>query len=676
MERLSPAQKKVVEHDAGPVLVLAGAGSGKTRVVTARIARLISRGVPAAAILAMTFTNKAAQEMKDRVAARVGAKTAADLQVSTFHSFGLGVIRAEGKAFGLKGGQFSIFDQGDSAGAVRELLRTTAVGRRFDLGAVMARISHAKNCLWEDSEWREREGDDYDEIAKMVFPRYRAALRSFHAFDFDDLVAEPVRLWQKRPDALERWQDRFRYVMVDEYQDTNHAQLEMVRLLCAKHRNLVVVGDDDQSIYAWRGADVSNIHDFETHFRGAKVVKLEHNYRSTSAVLSVANAVLAGTAARRHEKTLRPTRGAGEVVETVVADDPDTEAAFVADEIRDIHGCGCAYREIAVLFRSNIQSEPLESALRERRIPYRLVGGTQFYDRKEVKDLISYLRVVVNPRDEISLRRIVNYPARQIGDAAIERLDAAVAARGSSLLSAIENGGQVAGLSPGARHGCDALASVVRDARNALKAGAPSADIARQIAGRVGLREDIFEGSGSNKLGARRWGNVEAFFAVLARHDQTHGAGAAKALPDLLRFLTVQAQEEDGGAQNVVTLTTMHGAKGLEFEHVFIVGLEEGLVPHARSIDPRATDVGGAAANDIDEERRLLYVSITRAKERLYLCRCKARMVRGKTAPRSPSRFLGAIAETLLRPREVSAKKPMALADMAARSAALLAALK
>jgi superfamily I DNA/RNA helicase len=676
MDRLSPAQKKVVEHDSGPVLVLAGAGSGKTRVVTARIARLISRGVPASAILAMTFTNKAAQEMKDRVAARVGAKVATDLTVSTFHSFGMGVIRAEAKAFGLKNGKFSIFDQGDSAGAVREILRTTSVGRRFDLGAVMARISHAKNCLWEDSEWREREGDDYDEIAKMVFPRYRAALRSFHAFDFDDLIAEPVRLWRRRPDVLATWQERYRYVMVDEYQDTNHAQLEMVRLLCATHRNLVVVGDDDQSIYAWRGADVSNILDFETHFPGAKVVKLEHNYRSTSAVLSVANAVLSGTGARRHEKVLRPTRGAGEVVENITAPDPDTEAAFVAEEIRDIHGRGGTYREMAVLFRSNIQSEPLESALRERQIPYRLVGGTQFYDRKEVKDLICYLRVVVNPRDEISLRRIINYPARQIGDAATERLDAAAVARGSSLFSAVEKAAQVDGLAQGAVHGCETLASAIRDARSALKSGAPAADVARQIAGRVALREDIFEGSGSNKLAARRWGNVEAFFAVLARHDQTHGAASASSLSDLLRFLTVQAQEEEGPAHNVVTLTTMHGAKGLEFDHVFIVGLEEGLLPHARTIDPRATDVGGAASNDIDEERRLLYVSITRAKERLYLCRCKQRMVRGKMAPRAPSRFLGAIAGDLLHQHDVEAPKPMAHRAAAARCEALLAALK
>src|SRR5882724_6325821 len=359
MHPLNPAQREAVEHDTGPLLVLAGAGSGKTRVVTARIARLLDRGVLARSILAVTFTNKAAGEMKERVAGLVGDARAKELVVSTFHSFGLRVLTAETRALGLRNGQFTIFDEGDAVGTVREILRGFRDERRYDVPAILARISQAKSNLWEEQDLPDREGDEYDEITKLVFPKYRAALRGFSAFDFDDLVAEPVRLWNRRPGVLARWQERFRYVLVDEHQDTNHAQLEMVRLLSASHRNIAVVGDDDQSIYAWRGADVSNILEFETQFPGAKVVKLEQNYRSTSAVLSVANSVLAKTAAKRHTKILKATRGAGSIVTLVVTEDADLEAAFVADEIKRLAERGQSLNEVAILYRSNRQSEPI-----------------------------------------------------------------------------------------------------------------------------------------------------------------------------------------------------------------------------------------------------------------------------------------------------------------------------
>jgi len=675
MDLLNAAQQMAVEHDLGPILVLAGAGSGKTRVVTTRIARLLERGVLARTILAMTFTNKAAGEMRERVIRMAGEKLGGELAVSTFHSFGMRVIAAEARTLGLRNGEFTIFDQADCAGAVREILRTVRGGRRYDVSAILARISHAKNLLSDDGEPMEREGDDYDEITKIVLPKYRAALRGFHAFDFDDLVCEPVRLWRRRPETLSRWQERFRYVLVDEYQDTNHAQLEMVRLLSSEHKNVMVVGDDDQSIYAWRGADRTNILDFETHFAGAKVVKLEQNYRSTPDVLSVANSVLSRTEAKRHKKVLRATRSGGQIVSLVVTQDAEVEAAFIADEIKRLHAEGQKLKEIAILYRSNLQSEPIESALKERGIAVTMIGGTQLYERKEVKDLLSYLRVVLNPKDEIALRRIVNYPARQIGDAALDKLENAANTRKESLYQALSRPEAIEGLAPPSVAGARALLSVIESSRRALEQGTPTAEIARQICQTVALRADITDGSASNQHAERRWGNVEALFRLLERHDGRAQGSRRDALGELIRFLTLDTDGDDEPKERAVTMTTMHGAKGLEYQVVFIAGLEEGLMPHARSIEGRATDVGGKLANDVEEERRLFYVSITRAKDRLYLCRAKQRAFRGKIMMRTPSRFLSDIADELLEKRDVIATAAPKLTETAARGAALLASL-
>jgi ATP-dependent DNA helicase Rep len=674
---LNPSQRDAVEHDLGPMLVLAGAGSGKTRVVTARIARLLERGVLARSILAMTFTNKAAEEMKDRVRKIVGDGPAKDLVVSTFHSFGLRVLSAEARALDLRNGEFTIFDQGDCSGAVREILRGVRGARKYDVPAILARISHAKNLLQEDDDlFRDEEKSEYDEIAKIVWPKYRSALRGFHAFDFDDLVCEPVRLFRRRPEVLERWQERFRYVLVDEYQDTNHAQLELVRLLAGRHRNLAVVGDDDQSIYAWRGADVSNILDFERHFPGAKVVKLEQNYRSTSAVLAVANSVLERTSARRHAKVLKATRDAGASVTLVAAQDQDVEAAFIADEIKKLHAEGKKLREMAILYRSNLQSEAIESALKERGIGVTMLGGTQFYERKEVKDLLAYLRVVLNPRDEIALRRIINYPARQIGEAALGKIENAANVKKESLFEAVLRAPLIADMAPPSVAGCRALAAIIQTAQQALSGGAPSGDVARKIVQAIALREDVFDGSGSNEHAARRWGNVESLFRVLDRHDaRAHERGGREKLRELIQFLTLNPDRDDEAGERAVTMTTMHGAKGLEFEVVFIAGLEEGLMPHSRALEGRVTDVGGKLANDVEEERRLFYVSITRAKDKLYLCRAKQRATRGKIVPRTPSRFLSDIADELLERRDIAANTPPKFAETAERGAALLAAL-
>ncbi|HMJ51694.1 MAG TPA: UvrD-helicase domain-containing protein [Polyangiaceae bacterium] len=669
---LNPSQREAVEHDLGPLLVLAGAGSGKTRVVTARIARLLERGVLARSILAMTFTNKAAEEMRERVRKLVGDGPAKDLVVSTFHSFGLRVLSAEARSLDLRNGEFTIFDQGDCSGAVREILRGVRGGRKYDVPAILARISQAKNQLEEDDKlFLDEEKSDYDEIAKIVWPKYRSALRGFHAFDFDDLVCEPVRLFRRRAEVLARWQERFRYVLVDEYQDTNHAQLELVRLLACEHRNLCVVGDDDQSIYAWRGADVSNILDFEHHFPGTKVVKLEQNYRSTSTVLAVANSVLERTSARRHAKILKATRDGGASVNLVVAQDQDVEASFIADEIKKLHAEGRKLREMAILYRSNLQSEAIESALKERGIGVTMLGGTQFYERKEVKDLLAYVRVVLNPRDEIALRRILNYPARQIGEVALSKIENAADTKKESLFDAVARAPMIADMAPPSAAGCRALVGVIQAAQRALASGAPSGEVARGIVGSIALREDIFDGSGSNEYAARRWGNVESLLRVLDRHDARGG----EKLRELIQFLTLNPDRDEEAVERAVTMTTMHGAKGLEFEVVFIAGLEEGLMPHARALEGRVTDVGGKLANDVEEERRLFYVSITRAKDKLYLCRAKQRATRGKVVVRTPSRFLGDIADELLERRDVMAKTPPGFSETAERGAALLAAL-
>jgi DNA helicase-2/ATP-dependent DNA helicase PcrA len=714
---LNPAQQAAVEHDLGPLLVLAGAGSGKTRVVTMRVARLIQRGVPARSILAMTFTNKAAAEMHERVASLVGPKIAKDLEVSTFHRFGLKVLGLETKALGLRGTKFAIFDQADCSGVVREILRTVNSGRAYDIGAILTRISNAKNAFLSPEDWSraEREGgkdvvDEYDEISSIVYPKYLAAMRSFQAFDFDDLICEVVNLWRKRADVLQKWRERYRYLIVDEYQDTNHAQLELVRLLAGEHRNVCVVGDDDQSIYAWRGADVRNILEFEQHFAGAKVVKLEENYRSKAAILNVANAVLAKSGARRHGKVLRPTLPGGDQVEVVVCTDPEVEAAFLGDSMRASIDAGMRPKDFAVLYRSNLQSGPVEAALKERQIPLRMIGGTQFYERKEVKDLIAYLRVAIDPHDEMSLRRIINYPARGIGDVAVTKLGYYATAHDHHLWTAVTHAQAIDDLAPAAVEGCRQLVHLVEGIRARFARGETGSVVARAVCGDIGLKEDIQAGSTSANAAARRWANVEGLLGVFQRRDD-RGLGDRASFAEFLRLISLREEGEEDDATDRVTLTTMHGAKGLEFKIVFIVGLEEGLLPHARTQNERATDapatptsakrakgslgkddvraaneaahaaassltVDGAATSDsIEEERRLFYVAVTRAREKLYLCRTKTRAMRGKVLPRVPSRFLLDIPPELVTEREQLAVAAPKLDHVKTGASSVLAAL-
>jgi superfamily I DNA/RNA helicase len=678
---LNPAQAQAVEHQNGALLVLAGAGSGKTRVITHRIAKLVERGIPQRAIVALTFTNKAAGEMRERVASLIGGRRSAPkrgqsskddgVTVSTFHSFGLGVLTREKAALG---GAFTIYDQGDQLGVVKEVLRGIRADKSYDATAILTRISNAKNAFTAPEDLPDSGVDEYDEITKIVYPRYQAALRQFRAFDFDDLVCEVARLWNRRDDVLKRWQERFHYVLVDEYQDTNRAQLEVLRLLAATHKNVCVVGDDDQSIYAWRGADVRNILDFEEHFPGATVIKLEQNYRSRAPVLDVANSVISKRTDSKYRKTLFTDRAGGEKVVSLSAPSPEAEAMHVARELREmIRGEGRRARDLAVLYRSNGQAKLVEEALREQAVPYRLVGGTQFFERKEVKDLLSYMKVVVNPNDDISLRRIINYPARGIGDTSVERLATHAIARGWSLWQAVERVDALDDVPATAREGCKTLEAAVVAAKSALAGEKlPASAVARALAESAGLHAEIVSSSPSNEIAAKRWGNIEGLFATFTRHETNHGEKAAAGLASLLHALTLDLSQDEEQEIDAVTLSTLHGSKGLEFDVVFLIGCEEGYLPHSRTLDARATD---AAPQDIEEERRLFYVGVTRARERLFLSRTRARMMRGKPMPRVASRFLLGIPPEMLEEREVKDVSAMSHVETAQAADALLAAL-
>lgn len=680
---MNPAQAEAVEHQTGPLLVLAGAGSGKTRVITHRIARLMERGVPAHMICALTFTNKAAGEMAERVAHIVkerrlgGSGGAKKIVISTFHSFGLMVLGRERKSLG---GTFTIFDQGDCLSAVKEILSRTEAGKKYDASAIMTRISNAKNAFVSAEEFVDREGDEYDEMTKLVYPRYQSALKSFRAFDFDDLVCEVARLWREREDIRERWQKEFLYVLVDEYQDTNRAQLEVLRILCDRHKNICVVGDDDQSIYAWRGADVRNILDFDEQFPGAKVVKLEQNYRSTAPILAVANAVIAKRNDSKYRKSLFTDKPGGQTVRLGEAPSPEAEAAYVARELRRlIHEEGRKAKDCAILYRSNGQAKLVEEQLREQGVPYRMIGGQQFFERKEVKDILAYLKVALNRSDEISLRRIMNYPPRGIGDTSVERLAQHALAKGWSMWEAIERVDALDGIPTSAREGCQQLERLVGDMRKKLMVDrAKASTVARDLCETIGLRKDIDQTSTSTNAASRRWSNVEGILGVFTRREaRVTGKGqddtAERELMSFLHSLTLQMDDAEEDPGNVVTLSTLHGSKGLEFDNVFLIGCEEGLIPHQRTLDVKATD---AQVQDVEEERRLFYVGVTRAKQRLDMTRCKFRVSRGKPMPRTPCRFLADIPEEMLELFEVKDAAMMTTGAMQEQAQNMLAMLE
>jgi DNA helicase-2/ATP-dependent DNA helicase PcrA len=677
LSTLNPPQRDAVTTTEGPLLVLAGAGSGKTRVIAHRVAYLILKGVDPGSILAVTFTNKAAGEMRERVAALTGPP-GADVLVSTFHSFGLWLMKEEHKALGLPK-RFAIRDAGDQAALVKRCMREVRVDdRRFDARRVLWQISRAKNALRKRIAVRpasgagrlgrpagggeaEAYGDDYDLVASEVFPRYQEALRAQRAVDFDDLIARPVELLKKEAAVREKHQERFRYLLVDEYQDTNHCQLELLKLLAGERRNVCAVGDDDQAIYGWRGAEVRNILRFERHFPGAKEVRLEQNYRSTGRILACANGVIEKNPQRR-AKRLWTAEGEGEPVRIAVLDGEEEEARFVAEEVARGRTEGRPWSHFAVLYRLNAQSRPVEEALREVNVPYTVHGGPAFFDRSEVRDLLAYFKACANPEDEVSLARIVNVPARGIGDTTLGRVHDWAVANGVQLFDALRKSPRIEELPRGASDRILAFVDLVERYAARFREGR-LAETARALVAEIDLYAHARGSVQSVEAGGRK---VDALDGLLRSLEGFESRERSPSLATYLNRLALDTRdEEDAAGSEGISLMTLHSAKGLEFPVVFLVGCEEDLLPCA--------GIQGEA-RDLDEERRLAYVGITRARERLVLSRAKARSKRGKIEARSPSRFLSDLPADACEACDTSA--PGSVVESAARSAEILAGLR
>jgi DNA helicase-2/ATP-dependent DNA helicase PcrA len=633
---LNPPQLEAVMHTHGPLLVLAGAGSGKTRVITYRIARLIRDGIAPENILAVTFTNKAASEMRERVGHLTSRRGKKGLTVSTFHALGHRLLRECGQAAGLMP-QFSIYDQGEQLGTIKRIFRDIKIDdRNFDAKRILSMISKYKNNGVAPEDAPIIEEDDYTLMAKEVYGRYQEQLRREQAVDFDDLLVRPARLLTEREELRDYYRRRFQFILVDEYQDTNPIQFTLLTALCPPGGNLCVVGDDDQAIYGFRGAEVDHILNFAHRYPGAKEIALEQNYRSTGNILAAANAVISKNT-KRKAKALWTSFGTGDVVEARGLADDEAEARFVAQQILSAASRGHKHEDIAVLYRSNIQSRAIEEQLRFEQIPYRVVGGMEYFERKEVKDAISYLRVVANPDDELSLRRIINYPARGVGEVAFTKLQAAANGSLYNTLAA-----PPADLKTGVREALRTLHGHLEAARATLSSAPTGAELgamATALLEAMGLRQAIYDEFENLSIAARKIENIEHLCRSLEQFAEIE---PEQTLEKFLGQLALEAPEEKEKADTGgVTLITIHAAKGLEWPWVFLVGMEEELLPHKRTIE----DVNG----DLSEERRLCYVGITRARERLWLTHAKSRKKYGTIVPRTPSRFLDELGDTVQR---------------------------
>ncbi|MEZ4287596.1 MAG: 3'-5' exonuclease [Polyangiales bacterium] len=629
--RLNAAQRQAVQHQSGPLLVLAGAGSGKTRVITAKIASLLEHVSPDA-ILAVSFTNKAAEELHERMIALVGAQKANSLWLSTFHSFGVRFLREENKSLGFDG-NFVIFDQSDSLGLVRELLRSEFVAdRKLDAMAVLSRISLWKNAMLANRRLPAPK-NEYDEAARAIYESYENSLRSMHAVDFDDLVLLPTKILQTEVAVRYKWRSRFQYILIDEFQDTNEAQLELVKQLANDEQNICVVGDDDQSIYGWRGARVENIIDFGKHFRNAVTVKLEDNYRSYSQILDVANAAITNGKRRGLTKTLRAARGEGQRVRLVALNNAEEEAQFVCHEIHELKRGDRRLSDVAVLYRSNTQAQMLEEELRVAGIPYRVYGGTKIFDRKDIKDAISYLRVMMNGRDDLSLRRVINSPPRGIGQTSLDKLTAYSKTSKRTLFTSLQHAAEAGLTDRAARSSVDLSHQIVQARAKMASEGLASA--ARFLFEAVGF-DRFFDSLPTNEATRRRQ-HIAFLCGAIERFEASTNENKPSAAEFLSRLALGSEKDEQGDRGQSVTLSSLHSAKGLEFPVVFLVGCTEGTLPHSRTTDPKITD---ATSADLDEERRLFYVGVTRAKDLLYLSRPRERVQRGRVTPLTPSRFL------------------------------------
>ncbi|HKO16392.1 MAG TPA: UvrD-helicase domain-containing protein [Gemmatimonadaceae bacterium] len=637
---LNAAQRAAVLHTDGPLLVLAGAGSGKTRVLTTRIARLVEvHGVAPGEVLAVTFTNKAAGEMRERIERLLG-RPASGMWVGTFHAIGARLLRATPQPV-ARTAAFTIYDQDDSLSVIKRLMERQGVSpREYAPRAVQAAISDAKNALVSPAEYERLAMDPF---ARTVAPLYHAledALRVANAVDFDDLLVLPVRLLQQNPALLARYRARFRYLLVDEYQDTNRAQYALVQLLGGGHGNVCVVGDDDQSIYGWRGADLRNILDFSKDFPAAAVVRLEENYRSAPPILDVANVVIRQNAGRMG-KTLRPTRAGGEAVTATRALDERDEADWVVQELLTRRAAeNRALREFAILYRTNAQSRALEDALRRQALPYRLLGAVRFYDRREIRDVMSYLKLIANPADDEAFRRAVSVPKRGLGETTIEQLAAAARGQGISLYAAAERPDVLEAVRPAARSALAQFAALVASFRAQAREAAVD-ELLRDLLDAIRYG-DYLRAEGPES--AERLDNVRELIAGAAEvvADELGEVGLTPLDHFLQRAALVAGADALDPEADAVTLMTLHNAKGLEFPVVFITGLEDGLFPLARAYDEPGL---------LEEERRLFYVGITRAEGKLYLTHAEERRRNGELTASRPSSFLLEIPEGMLETR-------------------------
>ena len=631
---LNKEQQQAVQHTEGPLLILAGAGSGKTKVLTVRIAHLLAQGVNPYEILAITFTNKAAKEMKSRVEGLVG-DVADRIWLSTFHSFCAKFLRFELDNFLGYNSNFTIYDTSDSQAVIKAALKALNLDDKYyPVGAMIAAISDAKNKLLFASDFRKQARDFYQQKVADVYEYYERELRKNNALDFDDLLLVAVKLLQSNEAVLDKYSKRFRYVMIDEYQDTNHAQYLLAKLLASHWKNIAVVGDADQSIYAWRGADIQNILDFEKDYPNCTSIKLEQNYRSTKIILDAANAVIENNEGRP-KKNLWTDKTEGAKIQHFTAQSEHEEAAFIGDTIakkHDIHGV--PYGDMAILYRTNAQSRVLEEALIKRALPYIMVGGTKFYDRKEIKDVLAYLRVLYNPFDDLSLLRIINVPKRSIGATTVAKLQDYARANGTSLFMTLTQLHLVDSIKGKTKEKLEEFGILIftlvaeMEDRTVL-------DILESILDRTGYLAQLEEST--DPQDQARAENIGELLSVAKDFQDTNPNGTVEDFLEQVALVNdVDSFEQE---ESKVTLMTLHAAKGLEFPIVFLGGLEEGLFPHSRTL---------MNPEEIEEERRLAYVGITRAEKELYISNATTRTVFGRTSSYLPSRFIDEIPEELV----------------------------
>ncbi|MDZ4773526.1 MAG: UvrD-helicase domain-containing protein [Planctomycetota bacterium] len=630
VESLNAEQRLAVTTTEGPVLVLAGAGSGKTKVITVRIGWLLHKGAPTDSILAMTFTNKAAGEMRERVGGIVGKDRASELTVGTFHSFCVKLLRANAEKAGLSP-QFSICDQSDQVSAMKGALRELRIAEAsIQPGALQSKISLLKNKGLTSADFLAKAADDRDELIGRAWQKYEEHLSRARSVDFDDLLTRSVKLFREHESVRTALERRFRYVMVDEYQDTNGPQYDIIKAIAGKHRNLCVVGDDDQSIYGWRGADVAKILSFDKDFHGAKVIRLETNYRSTREILDAANKVIEHNP-KRHGKTLKSALGSGEPVALLRMEDETAEADHVAREVADfVLKKRARYADFAVLFRTATQPRVFEQQFRARAVPYTLVGGMSFFDRKEVRDVLAYVRIAQNPLDEVSLLRVINCPPRGVGKTTIEKAVEWATQHGVSVCAAFDDGTTIPELG-------DAAVYAVRSFRDKLRSlgeRRPTHNLVpwlHELLEAVAYRQEVDRCYPDDKTREDRWRSVSEILDMAENHVRR---SKKPSLESFLEALTLTSEEdtkdEKESKRDAVMLMTLHAAKGLEFQRVFLVGVEEGLLPHIRSIDE----------DTVEEERRLMYVGITRAQRHLTISCTKTRSKYGTRIDSMPSRFL------------------------------------